>query len=848
MRGILFFTACTAILSAQVVPNRYLVELSTEPVASVAARNGRLSEEELQTRRALIRAERDAVEAAIQSLGGTVTHSYDTLVNAIAVTMTADAAGQLRQNPNVRSVSPVMRHHTLLDHAVNVHRIAAAWQTLSNGQSSAGAGIKIGILDTGIDTAHPAFQGLTTTVPAGFPIMSGSSDTSGPNNKVIVWRVYSDPGTVDNTTGIDMNGHGTSVAMNAAGMTNDPGFAGIHPITGVAPGAWLGNYKVADDNGGSDDVTFLAGLQDAVADGMNVVNYSSGSEVINANQENGIVSRAIANAVAMGTLVVAAAGNEGPGLGSVEFPAMVPAAIAVGANENERFFWSGVTVGSSQSFFAIVPDAYLIAGYSGQTTGPMTDVSTLDGNGYTCGSLPANSLKGKIALIQRGGTPTACTFDSKLNNAQSAGAIGAVIYDNNSESIFDYTQDAPLFSPALSTANLPAVFVSQADGQNIKSQVSANPGIQVDIDFDGITPLPHPANIVSFFSSGGPTPSGNVKPDLVAVGDWYITADTTQLESAGCAPPYTANGCYSPYTFIDSLQFNGFYVDTGAGTSFATPLVTGSLAVLMAARPGLSPAQYRSLVINSAPEFDQYPSGSVAGPQVVGAGRLDLLGAVQGGLTASPTSLNFPATTSSGGGGSSAAGIQQNSPGGPETVTVANAGASSDTFTVSVNSLDGMAMPSIDVPSFTLAPGSTQKITVSIPGSNQLGSGQYHGYLSISGTQGQTPLRIPYWYGVPGNVVQNVSVLAGPQADSPGTTDFIDFRSLDLIGLPLDPSGNPSVTTTSPRAQVLSVKPLGDIPGTFEAIIVTGRADANGVNVFTINVGSATVNWTIVIQ
>ena len=109
-------------------------------------------------------------------------------------------------------------------------------------------------------------------------------------------------------------------------------------------------------------------------------------------------------------------------------------------------------------------------------------------------------------------------------------------------------------------------------------------------------------------------------------------------------------------------------------------------------------------------------------------------------------------------------------------------------------------------------------------------------------------MRVAYWYGVPGTSVQNIAVLFAPQADAAGTTDFIDFRSQDLIGLPLDPSGNPAVTTSSPRAQVVSVKPIGDIPGTFEAQIVTGRADANGLNVFTITVGGATANVQIQIQ
>jgi hypothetical protein len=847
MRAILLFAASAVVLTAQVIPGRYLVELNTEPVAVTAvAANARLGAEELRARNSLVQAERDAAEAAIQSLGGTVTRRFETLVNGMAVTLTEQAAAQLRQTPGIRGVYPVKRNHILLDHAVNVHRIPAAWQTLSNGQTGAGAGIKIGILDTGIDTTHPAFQGFTTPVPAGFPIMSGSADTTGPNNKVIVWRVYSDPGNVDNTSGVDMNGHGTGVAMIAAGMTNDPGFLGVNPITGVAPGAWLGSYKVADDNGNSDDVTFLAALQDANADGMKVVNYSIGGEVVNANAESGIVARAIANSNTMGTLVVVAAGNQGPALGTINYPAVAPAAIAVGANENERFFWNAAIVGQ-QSYFAIVPDAYLAAGYSGQTTGPMIDVATVDGNGYGCNSLSANSLKGQIALIQRGPSNNPCTFDTKLNNAQSAGATGAVIYDNTPESEFDYTQDLQLFSPGLSTANLPGVFISQADGQSIKNQIGANSGIQGDLDFDGITPLPHPANIISFFSSGGPTPSGNVKPDLVSVGDWYISADTTLLESAGCAPPYTANGCYPPYTFLDALQFFGFYFDTGAGTSFSTPLVTGSLAVLMAARPGLTPLQYRSLIINSAPEFDQYPSGNVAGPQIAGAGKLDLLGALQGGLTASPTSLNFLATSSGGGSGSSTV-PEATSSNGAQSLTITNVGAASDSFTVTVNSLDGMAVPNIDVPNFTLAPGSTQTITVSIPGSGQLASGQYHGYLTINGTRSQTPLRVAYWYGVPGTSVQNIAVLFAPQVDAAGTTDFIDFRSQDLIGLPLDPSGNPVVTTSSPRAQVVSVKPIGDIPGTFEAKIVTGRADANGLNVFTITVGSASVDVQIQIQ
>ena len=149
MRRVLLFAASALMANAQIVPGHYIVELNTEPVSVTAAsRNVRFSNAELQARRAQIQAEHDAAEAAVRNLGGTVTHHYDTLVNAMAVSMTDLAAGRLRQTANVRGVYPVVRHHALLDHAVNVHRIPAAWQTLNNGEAGAGAGIKIAILYT----------------------------------------------------------------------------------------------------------------------------------------------------------------------------------------------------------------------------------------------------------------------------------------------------------------------------------------------------------------------------------------------------------------------------------------------------------------------------------------------------------------------------------------------------------------------------------------------------------------------------------------------------------------------------------------------------------------------------
>jgi hypothetical protein len=902
LRSVLFLTFA-ALAVAERVPGRYIVELKTEPAAAItAAKRTHYSaaDADVQARRAQLQTEHDAVEAKIQVLGGKVTHHYMTLVNAMAVTLTDQGVANVRQMPEVKSVTPVQRHHLLMDQAVNLHRINLAWQSLSGGQSGAGAGIKIGILDCGVDNTHPAFASFATPLPMGFPIFTGGMATaSNVNNKVIVARVYSDVASgIDNTQtdGNDYCQHGTTVAGVAAANSTNPGFAGIAPLSGVAPGAWIGNYKVAEDTmGASDDVTFLAGLEDAVSDGMNVINYSSGYSIYAPTDEAGPDASAIAQAVANGVVFVAAAGNEGPngdgffgtGIGSISSPSATPAAISVGAIENQRFFWYGATAGGTPRF--AIPSAEELQAFVyvyGDTTGTMVDVATLtsDTGGYACSALPANSLNNAIALIQRGSpTSASCTFQTKLNNAQNAGAVGAIIYDNTNRAYFDYSlsggdvtgyqlglADSPVDSNgnallvewSMGNATLPSVMVSQADGQALKLAA----GSAADIDFDGKTPLAYPANVLADFSSLGPTPLGNVKPDVVAVGDWLVAPSTTQYEVSGCQAIGSNNNCYLPYTFLDSAftldyfyQFGyGQLFDDGAGTSFASPMVAGSAAVLMAALPGLSSAQYRSLLTNGAAELDLYPGTSIAFPQYAGSGKLDLLGSLQAGLTAVPATVNFVPITVSTGGSSSFVGAKDPAAaaaGISEAVSITNVGAASDTFSVVVNSIDGVAVPTVSSASFSLAPGASNKITVSVPGSPA--AGQYHGFIVISGTKGQTPLRVPYWYGVAG-AAANTLGLFSPSTDPPSCTDYIDFRLLDASGMPVTSSGTPTVTTASPLASVVSVYPVSDfvgdyfatdyIPGTFEAQIATGRPDINGNNVFTITSGSFSYSVTFAID
>ncbi len=842
MNRFAIFLASAVLLAAQPVANRYIVVLSSEPAASASINKGvrySSADRDVQAQRAVVQAEHAQAEAAIVGFGGKVTHRFDTILNAMAVTMTPDAAAQLRQTAGVKSVTPVNKHHVKLDHAVNVHQVTQAWQAISGGQAGAGAGIKIAILDTGIDVNHPAFQGFTTAVPSGYPMTTNAAEVANTNNKIIVSRFYTDDADgISITSGtpcLSPNatedcGHATSVAMVAAGLSNSTGQQGIGPLVGVASGAWLGNYKVADDTGASDDVTLLAGLEDAVNDGMDVANYSAGGPVINSSDESGPPEAAIKTAVAAGTLFVSVAGNDGlpgqPAIGAIETPGATADAITAGANENERMFYFSASVGSLPPVLAILPDA-LDGVVSGQLPGTVVDVTTLDGNGYGCNALPNNSLLNDLALIERGPVGNACTFDTKISNALNAGAAGVIIFDDQNEALVDFTVDMnfdpTLFFPSITVTSIPMLFISQSDGQALQAAVDASPGIQGNMDLDGITPVPRPTNIVSDFSSHGPTPGGSVKPDLLAVGDYLVSADAT------------SNDPFFPYIY-------------GSGTSFSAPLTTGSIALVKAARPGLTALQYKSLIVNSAPELDQYTDGSIAPPQLAGAGILNVMNALQNELAASPTSLNFAApATGSGSSSSIRPATSAAATVGTEAVNLTNVGSATDSFTVTVTSIDNIAPASVDTPSFSLDPGASQTINVSM-NTNGLAPGTYHGFIVITGSQTQITTRIPYWYAVLGGTVQNINIVDSPLFDTTGDTTVIFFRCADAANMPLDPQNNPTVTTINARARVIDVVPVGDIPGTFQADIVIGRADVNGLNTFVITADGATQNVVVIIE
>ena len=192
MKRIALFLTAAGLSLAQIVPNRYQVELTGEPAAAVsAAKRQRFSaaDRDVQAQHLQMENQHLVAERAIRGLGGSVHHHFYAVANALDATLSAAAAARLAGMPGVRSVTPVVRTHILMDQALMLHRVTQAWQLLSGGSATAGAGIKIGILDTGIDAAHPAFQNFSGTPPQGFPIASSPALPADTNNKIIVARV-----------------------------------------------------------------------------------------------------------------------------------------------------------------------------------------------------------------------------------------------------------------------------------------------------------------------------------------------------------------------------------------------------------------------------------------------------------------------------------------------------------------------------------------------------------------------------------------------------------------------------------------------------------------------------------
>ncbi len=412
-----------ALVSRAATLTRYAIVLNGPPAASAGARP---AQEAARIRNI---AAHKPVRDILQARGIPITHETHILLNAIFVVADPSRLAELNALPGVRYVARVPRYHRSLDRAIQLIDVPAAWSLLE-GASNAGAGVKIAIIDTGIQSTHPAFHDPTLTPPTGYPVcgiaqmpFATLDCTQYTNGKIIVARSYVPmiavgSGAVpaansrpDDYTPRDHVGHGTAVAMAAAGMTNT---GPADTITGVAPKAFLGSYKVFGSPGVNDYTSadaIVAALEDAYySDGMDIAVLALGAPALFGPADSGSTcgapsgspcdpeAAAVQNAVNAGMIVVAAAGNEGPTPSSVDSPADAPGAIAVGAITNSHNWSNPLTVDGLGTFHSLqgagpAPNPSLNA--------PLAD-ATDAGDAFACNPLIPASLNGTYAIVQRG--------------------------------------------------------------------------------------------------------------------------------------------------------------------------------------------------------------------------------------------------------------------------------------------------------------------------------------------------------------------------------------------------------------------------------------------------------------
>ncbi|NWF84010.1 MAG: S8 family serine peptidase, partial [Bryobacteraceae bacterium] len=321
--------------AAPVDTGRWIVLLEDPPLAA-----GLESRAELSSARSLAAWNRISdrqvrLSRELDHLGVRTLASTRVILNALFVRATADQAERIRRIPGVTRVIPAAAGRRFASQALPVVRAPQAWNTAFRGGETAGEGTKIGVIDTGVDQNHPAFSDAGFDEPSGGRLCRQSDgECDYTNKKVFAVRSYvrllaesGDPQWTrpDDYSPRDRVGHGTAVAMLAGGVIHD---SPIGTISGVAPRARIGSYKVFGSPG-VNDVTFdfvvMKALEDALADGMDVVTLSLGFPAVfgpNDTVGNGCTGevpgepcdpwvRALSNVRRLGMAVVVAAGNEG---------------------------------------------------------------------------------------------------------------------------------------------------------------------------------------------------------------------------------------------------------------------------------------------------------------------------------------------------------------------------------------------------------------------------------------------------------------------------------------------------------------------------------------------------------
>lgn len=603
-QGLLYYTGGSSSLEATAPSVKGQRKLDTQSPAAVA----------YSSHLADVRAQR--VQSISSALGRPVsaTHHYAITMNGIAALLSASEAETVRNLPGVKSIRLAGEETLDTFRGPSFIGADAVWSgtAVPGGTGTRGFGVTVGVVDGGTNSDHPSFAN------------DASCGFSGGTPKL---RSFVDCATTDAGTGAcngpnpeangDDDGHGVHTSSTAAGntLTASSVPAPVIPapftsMSGVAPCASIRQYKACPGLTcpGAD---LAAALQNAIADGVDVVNFSiSGGRSPWTDND-----RIFLDMVNADIVVSASAGNTSTTItnpiGQVNH--LGPWTMTVAASTHDENVLALVSVAGPGT---PPPATVGVAAKQGSTTPVGTaftaqPIKSFPANleGCTAGTaIPAGYFTGSVAYVRRG----TCSFTEKITNAVNAGAIFVLVGNNQVGPLSMNTTDAPTTVPAYS--------VTQVPGDAIRDFIAANP-TTATFSFD---PSQKKGDVLADFSLRGPVPAGFpsvTKPD--------ITGPGVQIYAAVADP--------EQYGYI-------------SGTSMSSPHLAGSAALVRAAKPAWAPMEVKSALQLTAKISGNDDDGSSAwDPDDVGNGRVDLTKAIKAALVMNETVANFIAANPSGG-------------------------------------------------------------------------------------------------------------------------------------------------------------------------------------------------------
>ena len=660
-------------------------------------------------------------EAKKEEVSFTERAAFDTLWNGLSISTGADAA-KLKDIKGVKAVYPVGVHSIPPTESVSPELATAIQMTgadVAQATGLDGTGIKVGVVDTGFDLDHPDLGGdgvggapfANSRVVAQFDFVGNAynADPASP--------AYS-PTPVPDPIADDCNGHGTHVS----GIVGANGGA-----TGVAPGVTFGAYRIFGCAGSANDDVILLALEQALADGMDVVNMSLGDAFNSWPQAP--LAQASDVLLKNGVVVVASIGNSGAsGVYSNGAPGVGDGVIGTASYDNTS---------TNLNAFTISPDNAPIGYQNGSATGlppaPFSGSMTMSKTGTpatandACNTtlpLPA-AVSGTAVLIRRG----TCGFYEKARNAQLAGATAVILYNNVAGRIVANVNIAAAAGPPLIPITIPVVTITAADGATIDGRIAAAPPPEVLTWTDGVVSEPNASGgTISGFSSFGLNAELTLKPDIGAPGGFIRSTYPIEL------------GTYA----------------TISGTSMASPHVAGAVALLLEAHPNTNVNDVRDILQNSADPKIRFGQTYLDNTHRQGAGMLDIPGAIDA------TTLLQPGKISLGEGNGDTVKIKlTNSSGSPVTYDLSHepAAGTTNTFPAVAYSTD-FASASFSSPSVTVPGNGSANVEVTItPNPAMPDKGVYGGYITFTPQQDGQVYRVPY-AGFKGDY-QSIQVLTG---------------------------------------------------------------------------------------